>query len=160
MSCSFESFRVILIFVDLDHVLVVFTYIIAVQIMSSSWFSSCCGGCSFQVFLYSLSICDLPRNIVCFPGQSIILCGLSRGSVTFGYEVLASLSCMEKHEKLRTLRFISNRVPLRCKKKSPIKWLANLAMIMKRSTNVISPTSNCNSVVAIGVSNCPLATMI
>ena len=33
-------------------------------------------------------------------------------------------------------------------------------MTMNFSLNVMSPTSNCNSTVAIGASNCPLATII
>ena len=49
---------------------------------------------------------------------------------------------------------------MRCKNKGPIKRLAKLAMTKKRSTIVITPTSNCNSVVEMGVSNCPLATKI
>ena len=33
-------------------------------------------------------------------------------------------------------------------------------MTMNFSLNLMSPTSNCNSTVAIGTSNCPLATLI
>ena len=51
-------------------------------------------------------------------------------------------------------------VLLRCLNKRPIKALVRFAMTMNFSLIVMSPTSNCNSTVAIGASNCPLATII
>ena len=51
-------------------------------------------------------------------------------------------------------------VLLRCRNKRPIKGLVRFVMTMNFSLNVMSPTSNCNSTVAIGASNCPLATII
>ena len=41
-----------------------------------------------------------------------------------------------------------------------MKRLVRFVMTMKFSLNVMSPTSNCNYTVAIGASNCPLASMI
>ena len=51
-------------------------------------------------------------------------------------------------------------VLLRCRNKRPIKGLVRLVITMNFSLNVMSPTSNCNSTVGIGASNCPLATII
>ena len=51
-------------------------------------------------------------------------------------------------------------VLLRCRNKRPIKGLVRFVITMNFSLNVMSPTSNCNSTVAIGASNCPLATII
>ena len=51
-------------------------------------------------------------------------------------------------------------VLLRCKNKRPIKGLVRFVMTLDFSLNVMSPTSNCNSTVAIGASNRPLATLI
>ena len=96
----------------------------------------------------------------CFLGWAINFYGLMRGLLLFGYEQLASLSCMGKDGKIRNPCLISNTMPLSCKKKSPENGLAKLDITMKRSTNVMSPTSNCTSIAAIGVSNCPFATMI
>ena len=50
-------------------------------------------------------------------------------------------------------------VLLRCRNKRPIKGLVRLVMTMNFSLNVMSPTSNCNSTVAMGASNCALATI-
>ena len=50
-------------------------------------------------------------------------------------------------------------VLLRCRNKRPIKGLVRFVMTMNFSLNVMSTTSNCNSTVAIGASNCPLATI-
>ena len=51
-------------------------------------------------------------------------------------------------------------VLLRCRNKRLIKGLVRLGMTMSFSLNLMSPTSNCNSTVAIGASNCPLANII
>ena len=77
----------------------------------------------------------------------------------FGYKLLSSLSCVENDGKLRTPCLKSNTVPLGCHR-SPIKGLAKLEMTMNCSRKVKSQTLYCNSVFAIGISNCPLATMI
>ena len=50
-------------------------------------------------------------------------------------------------------------VLLSCRNKRPIKGLVMFVKTIKFSLNVMSPTSNCNSTVAIGASNCPLATI-
>ena len=49
-------------------------------------------------------------------------------------------------------------VLLRCRNKRPFKGLVRFVLSMKYFLNVMSPTSNCNSTVAIAASNCPLAT--
>ena len=51
-------------------------------------------------------------------------------------------------------------VLLRCRNRRPMKGLVRFVITMNFSLNVMSPTSNCNSTVAIGASNCPLATII
>ena len=51
-------------------------------------------------------------------------------------------------------------VLLRCRIKRPIKGFVRFVMTMNFSLNVTSPTSICNSTVAIGASNCPLAIII
>ena len=51
-------------------------------------------------------------------------------------------------------------VLLCCRTKRPIKGLVRFIMTMNFSLNVMSPTSNCISTVAIGASNCPLATIV
>ena len=66
---------------------------------------------------------------------------------------------MEKDGNLRIPCFISNKVPLRCRKNNPIKMSAKVDMVMSRSTKVISTPSNCNSVVELGDYDCPLVTM-
>ena len=55
---------------------------------------------------------------------------------------------------------MSSMVLLRCRNKRPIKGLVRFVMTMKFFMNVMSPTSNCNSTVAIGAHNCPLASII
>ena len=47
-----------------------------------------------------------------------------------------------------------------CRNKRLIKGLVRFVITMNFSLNVMSPTSNCNSIVAIGASNCLLATII
>ena len=130
------------------------------QIISSSLFAKCCDCCNITVTSCSLYNCDLTKFIVCFLDWSTFLCGLSRGSLSFGYELLASFSCIEKDGKWGIPCLISNTVSLCCKIRNPFKGLVILTITMKCRTNVIAPTSNCNSVVGKGVSNCPLATMI
>ena len=51
-------------------------------------------------------------------------------------------------------------VLLRCGNKRPIKGLVSYVMFMFFCLNVTSPTSNCNSTVAIGAFYRPLATII
>ena len=51
-------------------------------------------------------------------------------------------------------------VLLRCRNKRSIKGLVRFVMTINFSLNKMSPTWNCISTVAIGASNCPLATII
>ena len=51
-------------------------------------------------------------------------------------------------------------VLLRRRNRRPIKGLVTFVITMNFSLNVMSPTSSCNSTVAIGASNCPMATII
>ena len=48
---------------------------------------------------------------------------------------------------------------LPCRFRRRLKGLVRLAKTINFSLNVMSPTPNCNSTVAVGASNCPLATL-
>ena len=56
--------------------------------------------------------------------RNFFSCGSNRGSFMLGYELSSSLSNIEKDGKLGIHCVISDRVPLRCKYKCPIKSLA------------------------------------
>ena len=64
--------------------------IIEGQIMSCSLVSMCSDDCNIPVTSCFLYICDLTPVFVCFAGWSTVSCGLTRGSLTFGHELLAS----------------------------------------------------------------------
>ena len=50
-------------------------------------------------------------------------------------------------------------VLLRCRNKRPIKRLISFVTAMTFSLNLMSPTSNCKSTVAIGAFSCPFPTI-
>ena len=61
--------------------------------------------------------------------------------------------------KLKTSYCLSNFLLLRCRNRTPIKRVVRFVMTSYFSLNAMPATSNCNSTVAIGASNCRLATI-
>ena len=55
-----------------------------------------CEGGKIPVTTCSLYIFYLTQFLVCFPGWSQTTCGFIKSSLRIGYELLASLSCMQK----------------------------------------------------------------
>ena len=115
-----------------------------------------------ELFLSLRYLCKsvtLPELWFVFPVALWFLLGLV--SVEWHWRLpYLRFSIALKKKKVQDSLIHSIMVLMRCRKKVPIKRLLRFDMTKNFSLNVMSPTSNCNSTVAIGASNCPLATIV
>ena len=107
----------------------------------------------------SVSVCEFTQILVRLLGCSMVSTGFSMDSMTFVYLRSSFFNCIEKKGKFRIWWRLSSIVLLRRKNTRSIKGLARFVKTIFFSLNVMSPASNCNSTVAIGASDCPLATI-
>ena len=110
------------------------------------------------VVSFSVDFFDWNWTVILPPSWIRDSSGFSIGAMTFEYVQSSFSRCIEKKGNIKITWSISSTVFLRCWKKRAFIGLVRIVMTKKLSLKIMLASGNCISTVAIGDSNCQLAT--